>query len=373
MVRRVAVNALNFTNQPSGGRTYLLQLMMALSQAADESFHFWLLGTPDVVQLFQGRTGSNVQLVPFPSFCRRPALRLLVEQLYLPLWLRRHHIDLLFAARNIMPLLAPCRSVIGVLSMHLNYEQSALPAWRRLMGNMLLRASAHRAGAFLAISEYAGRSYRDQFHLPAEKLFIAPLGYRPPPQPLPSPLLTGDYLLFVSTLFPHKNISLLLQTLALLRPSFPHLRLAIVGRDVDGAMARLNRQAQALGIEDQVLLCGPVSDDDLEQLYTHARVFVFPSLVEGFGLTVLEAMAHSLPVVVSHCTSLPEVVGEAGVILPPDAPAAWAEAIERLLREPAYYQALATQARRRAAHFTWERTAQQALACFRYALQENSV
>lgn len=367
---RVAINALNITSRPSGGRTYLLQLIAALSQAADETFHFWLLATPDVLDLVRGRIGSNVELVALPAWCGRPLPRLVVEQFYLPLWLRRQHMALLFAARNVMPLLAPCPTVIGVLSMHLNYAQDALPAWRRAYGNALLRASARRAAAFLAISEYAGRSYSAQFGLPAEKLFVAPLGYDPPDRPTEQrpARVSGDYLLFVSTLFPHKNVSLLLQVLAQLHPDFPHLKLVIVGRDVAGAIGQLTHQARQLGLADQVLLCGAVSDQELEQLYAQARVFVFPSLVEGFGLTVLEAMAHGVPVVTSHCTSLPEVVGEAGITLRPDDPSAWAEAIARLLREPAQAQALAMQARLRAAHFTWDRTAHVALDCFRYAL-----
>lgn len=373
MSTKIAINAMTIGAAPSGGRTYLLNLVSALAELAGQEYEFIVLATPPVVQQFQRHTQApGVSYAVFPAWLASPALRVLFEQLYLPWWLWRHAVALLFAARNTMPLLAPCPTVIGVLSMHLNYANENLPWWRRIYGPNILRASARRARAFVSISEYAGLTYIENYGVPRERLYPAPLGYTLPPTAddlaADSPL-DVDYLLFVSTLFPHKNVALLLRALPLVLEAQPALKLVIVGRDPGGELPRLQRLAAELGITDHVLFCGAVSDAELARWYRHARLFLFPSLAEGFGLTALEAMAHGRAVVASNSTSIPEVVGEAGIVLDPTDEGVWAQAIIDLLRNPLQAEQLGQQAAARARLFTWQRTAAMTLTCFRAVLQ----
>ena len=131
------------------------------------------------------------------------------------------------------------------------------------------------------------------------------------------------------------------------------------------AGARLPPRAQELGIAARVTFTGPVSHDRKLALYAGARMFLFPSIYEGFGLEPLEAMAHAVPVIAADSTCTPEVTGGAALLLPPDRPTQWAEAMAVLDRDDAARKELIGAGRERAAHLTWERTAAATLAVYR--------
>jgi glycosyltransferase involved in cell wall biosynthesis len=127
---------------------------------------------------------------------------------------------------------------------------------------------------------------------------------------------------------------------------------------------------QALGIGDKILLTGPLADGDLAALYSGAKLFLFPSLCEGFGLPPLEAMACGTPVVCSNATSLPEVVGDAALTVDPHDVEALAEAIGRVLSEPKLAAELRTRSLERAQQFTWQRTARETMGVYNQVLGE---
>jgi glycosyltransferase involved in cell wall biosynthesis len=255
--------------------------------------------------------------------------------------------------------------------MHLNYGQKNLPWWRRLYGPFMLRASAKRAKAYVAVSDYAGRTFLKMYGLPSKQLFVSPEGFNhdavgdsfPGANPV-----GAEYLLFVSTLFLHKNVPFLLRVFAQVAKIRSSTALVIVGRGVNGSLEALKRLARELSISDRVHFTGAVTDDELMGLYAHARLFVFPSLIEGFGLPIVEAMAHSVPVVSSNCTSLPEVVGEAGTVLDPDNERGWVETILKILEDEELHHELSLRASNRAKTFTWRRTAEITLDSFKSVL-----
>lgn len=374
MTKTVAVNALSISDTSSGSKTYLIHLLFELTRLAGDDYKFYVLCTSRAACALS-QSGCNKNLVVFSSCLGKPLVRILFEQFYLPIWLFLKKIDLLFAARNVMPLMASCPTVIGVLSMHLNYENERLPWWRKLYGPFVLNASAKRASAYVSISKYAGETYIEKYGLPRERLFIAPLGYNRrclqddgTAQAVEERWFNSEYLLFVSTLFPHKNIRFLLDIFARVVKSRPSTRLIIVGRDVFGEMAKLKRQVDDLHIANKVMFTGAVSDHELRKLFANAHVFVFPSLIEGFGLTVLEAMANSVPVVTSNRTSIPEVVGEAGIVLDPEDEQAWADIIVDILNDDRKRNDLSRRSYEQARLFTWRRTAEIVLDSFRYVL-----
>jgi len=145
---------------------------------------------------------------------------------------------------------------------------------------------------------------------------------------------------------------------------FPDLQMVFVGRDELGIGTELKNQAASLQLEQRVHLLGTVSDELLHTLYAQAALFIFPSLIEGFGLTPLEAMAYGLPVIASNRTAIPEVMGDAGILLDPDDEPAWPAAIQKILGDPAYRAALSQRARQQAQTYTWTQTAQKTLDCF---------
>lgn len=374
-VGRVAVNALTVGARPSGWRTYMVHLLDELAPLSEGRWEIDVLaaGRRSAAMFRERLPHSNVRVVEFPAIAGRGMARMVAEQVVLPLWLRRHRVDLLFA-RHVMPLLVSRPTVLGLGSAHLNYEAYRQSFGRRLYDRFVLSPSARRADGFVAISEYAGRTFLDAYGVDAGRLHVTPLGYTSPVSRNGGPPVSfeGDpYALFVSTLFPHKNVGFLLRAFARFARRVPRTDLVVVGRDASGILPGLRREAESLGIADRVRFRGAIDDAELERLYREATMFVFPSLVEGFGLTVLEAMAHGVPVVASDGSSIPEVVGNAGILLPPDDEAAWAEAMAALVLDEDHHRAMAERARSRAELFTWRRTAEATLEAFESVLQRS--
>jgi glycosyltransferase involved in cell wall biosynthesis len=163
------------------------------------------------------------------------------------------------------------------------------------------------------------------------------------------------YVLFVGTLEPRKNVLLLLEAFSILRQQF-NARLLVVGargwldEPIFAAHARL-------GLHDSARFLGPLDENDLAALYSHAAAFVLPSLYEGFGLPVLEAMACGAPVICSNAGPLPEVAGDAAVLLPPEDPSAWAVAMLHVLTDPGFADVLRQKGFAHTATFSWQRAA----------------
>ncbi|HEY2595560.1 MAG TPA: glycosyltransferase family 1 protein [Chloroflexota bacterium] len=174
------------------------------------------------------------------------------------------------------------------------------------------------------------------------------------------------YALFVGTLEPRKNVPLLLEAFALVRRQLDVQLLVVGGRGwLDEPIFAAHARS---GLGDAVRFLGNLGQDDLAALYSHAGAFVLPSLYEGFGLPVLEAMACGAPVICSNAGPLPEVAGDAAVLLSPLEPAEWAEAIVSVLTDPQVAAALRQKGFERAAAFSWTRTALATRDVYREAL-----
>ena len=166
--------------------------------------------------------------------------------------------------------------------------------------------------------------------------------------------LPESYVLCVGSLEPRKNLSRLLQAWRQIAPQVPEHKLVLVGTTA-AVFASANLEAT----DESVVFTGYVPDESLPALYTGAAAFVYPSLYEGFGLTVLEAMACGTPVICSHTTSLPEVAGDAAILVDPLNVTALGEAIVQILSDPERRQTLRSLGRERARAFTWDRAAEQ--------------
>jgi glycosyltransferase involved in cell wall biosynthesis len=175
------------------------------------------------------------------------------------------------------------------------------------------------------------------------------------------------YILYVGSLEKRKNLPRLLQAYARLRQDLPGWKLVIVGAR-KWKSAPIFDTLSRLGLEPYVHFTGFVEEDDLPALYNGADLFCFPSLYEGFGLPVLEAMACGTPVVTSSTSSLPEVAGEAALLVDPYDVEAIAAAMRRVLSDPELAQDLRARGLARAAQFTWERTARETIAVYERVL-----
>jgi glycosyltransferase involved in cell wall biosynthesis len=221
--------------------------------------------------------------------------------------------------------------------------------------------SAHARAEFLSIYGY-----------PADRTAVVPLatgeGFVPGDRAaargaLGLPAL-GPILLHVGAEEPRKNVGTLLAAMQRLRSHHPDLLLVRVG----GMRSRTRRQIARLGLERHVRYRSGVSDADLVRHYQAADAFVFPSVYEGFGLPVLEALACGCPVVAGDAASVPEVSGDAALLVDPRDPDAFARAIGRVLEDAGLAASLRAAGPARAASFTWGRVARETLAMYRRVL-----
>jgi glycosyltransferase involved in cell wall biosynthesis len=176
--------------------------------------------------------------------------------------------------------------------------------------------------------------------------------------------LPERYILYVGTIEPRKNLITLLEAYRALRNRETGVKLVIVGKK-GWRYENFFEKLEEIGLEDDVVFPGFVPDQDLPAVYTMADVFAFPSLYEGFGLPVLEAMACGTPVVCSNTSSLPEVAGKAAVLVSPQDVRGWREALDRILTSDELRADLRQHGLRQAAGFTWESAARKTCDAYR--------
>jgi glycosyltransferase involved in cell wall biosynthesis len=239
---------------------------------------------------------------------------------------------------------------------------------------VFVRLSARAADRLIAISEAARDDLVATLGLNASKIDVAPLGVRPPdglptgdPDELRRKLHLDDapVVLCVAQKRPYKNLTALIRAL----PGLAEERAVLVlpGSPTD-YQHELRELAAELGVSHRVRFLDWVSEDELEGLYRLATCVVLPSLVEGFGLPLLEAMARGVPVACSDRSALPEVAGDAAVFFDPLDQNAVTEAIRRLLRDETLRTELSERGRRRIRLFSWRQTAEKTLATYRRAI-----
>jgi len=235
---------------------------------------------------------------------------------------------------------------------------------------------ARRADRVIAISRAAARDIEEHLGVPGDQIDIIPLGFGGVPRITPRDesdlrarfgLGHGPIVLNVGAKKRHKNQIRLVQALAGVREAVPDAQLVVAGASTPYE-AELRTEAAHLGLAQAVALPGYVSDADLEGLYAAAAAFVFPSLNEGFGLPVLDAMARGVPVVTSSTSSLPEVAGDAALFVDPTSVDEIASATARVLTDRALRERLVAAGRARPSAFTWDRAAAATLESWRRAL-----
>lgn len=249
-------------------------------------------------------------------------------------------------------------------------QASTVRLWRATVPHV-----ARRADRVVAISNASAMDVERHLRVPRCRIDIVPIGYRtrrPAPPPPESDLRVrlgigeGPIVLNVAAKKVHKNQLRLVQALPAVREAVPDARLVLAGAPTHYE-SELRAEAVRLGIEEAVAFPGYVSDADIEGLYAAASAFCFPSLNEGFGMPVLEAMDWGAPVVTSNVSSLPEVAGDAALLVDPTSVGEIADATARVLTDEALRQRLIEVGRRRPAEFTWERAAEGTVATWRRA------
>jgi glycosyltransferase involved in cell wall biosynthesis len=292
----------------------------------------------------------------------------------IPRGLRARHIDLFHGLDHIgVPLLEKVGRYIVTI-----HDMIPLlwPQWVTRKHRLVVTAAYHRlrrqADLVITPSEATKADVVHRLRIDPQRIVVVPWGcderFRPTGDPDRFTMvreryrLPAQYLLFVGTLEPRKNLSTLLRAYALLRTEGlgNGLKLVIAGR-AGWLYAEIFATVKTLALEDEVIFSGFVADEDLPDLYRGAQLLVFPSLYEGFGLPILEAMASGVPVITSTTASMPEVAGDAAILVDPHDPRAVAEGMARVLAGDQVRQTLIERGLRRAQRFTWDSVAQKTL------------
>lgn len=355
--------------------TYVRGLVGALARL-DAAHRYLLLAGPEGPETLPHLPGN------FRWIDERSPGYSLVELVALPRVLRREGADLFHAPHYVLPLGLPCPAIVTVHDLiHLRFpgQRTRLElAYARWMIGRATRLSAR----VLAVSETTATELVERFGVDRGRVeviangvdeeFRRELSETELANALGELGLAPGYLLFVGNPKPHKNLERLLDAYARLRASRPATPALVLAGDRDGERSPVPGWIAAAGLEGSVVRLGHLPSARLPALYRGAAVLVQPSLWEGFGLPVAEAMAAGVAVVAADRGALPEVAGDAARLVDPDDPAAIAAAIGGLLDDPAAAAELGRRGRARAAAFRWQETGRRTLAAYRSALGEDT-
>jgi glycosyltransferase involved in cell wall biosynthesis len=295
--------------------------------------------------------------------------------------LRREGADLFHAPHYVLPPLVPCRSVVTIHDcIHLRFPQYLSSRLAYAYALSSLWVATHRSSRVLTVSEASKRDILRYFRVPEGKIDVIynaideRFGEAPDEEEVARVReryqLNDPFILYAGNIKPHKNLERLIEAFHMLRRgNLEHVKLLIIGDEIS-KYATLRRAVHKYKLHKHVRFFGFVPDRMLAVLYRLARVFVFPSLYEGFGLPPLEAMASGTPVVTSNVSSLPEVVGDAAVLIDPYRPDAIADAVTRVLTDPALHEELRQRGLQRVRDFSWERSVRRVRQIYEEVLAE---
>ncbi len=387
---RVGLDLLYLVPGQTGGReTYARELIPALVDLAPE-LELVAFVNRDAGPRLAAELGPRVRAVTLPVSARSRAQWALGELALVSLAAQRARVDVLHSMANFAPPWGRFRRVVTIHDLQYRAIPELLSRANRLATSALVSLAAHRAQRIVAVSSAGADEIVSGLRIARARIDVVPNGVRLPPAATgltPSPLspapssrpsslsacdlrarlrLDGRPLaLAVATHLPHKNLSALIDALALIAAADRPL-LVVAGHNTDdGGLAA---RAATAGVAADVRLLGPLSTAELDSLYALAACLVLPTLHEGFGLPVVEAMARSLPVACSDIPALREVGGSAALYFDPRSPAQIAAAICELISDTGLAGRLRELGRGQAARFSWAAAAEGTLASYRRAL-----
>jgi len=362
----------------SGTETYLKGFLKGLANVNNAQHEYFLFVNSGCEELYH-----PPDQVHFPFSNRHRPLRVLTQLSLIPYHARRLSLDVVnFLGTTGAPFVG-CASVQHIKTLHHLETKGAVESLRGTFRKLAMGPSARSADVVIANCGYIRGAMTRVFGVPPNRVVTVPEAVdhatfdpRRDQDAFETTLvkyrIDQPYLLFVSSLWPYKNAHGLIEAYAILRSRFhvPHKLVIVGGLPARNYHLELDRRVKKYGIESQVRFVGHVADRRVvRDLYVGADVFAYPSYLETFGLTLLESMACGTPVVASDRGSLPEVAGDAALLVNPDDHAGLANAIWTFLSDKIKRQAYIARGLARAHEYTWERTAAETLRAYELAVQ----
>lgn len=383
MIRRVGLNLQPLATDPlTGIGTYTLEIVKRLPAALGEEFAF--VGH---VFDFAGRNGAYKRIEKILADSSSPAIPIRQFRLFpLGAYIRAGAAGRIISYQKLLgsddditvffnylrPDRVKGKSIITVYDMVSERYPETMDRKNKNLLRRFLQKSCRKADCIITISEFSKNEIIDCLGIDPRKIRVARCGldelaYYPLSGPTERKELQDrmqekykilpPYILYLGTLEPRKNVDVLLDAFARIHSRFPKLRLVICG-GLGWQYKKTLDHLSSLSLGDSILYTGYIPESDKRMFYACAEAFVFPSLYEGFGLPVLEAMACGTPVVCSNTSSLPEVVGDAGIMCDPKSPDSFALAIEKILADKDLRTDLYKRQLRQAGTFTWTNASQ---------------
>lgn len=367
--------SLSRSHRAAGINSYIHHLLRCLPDVSNQHRYTIFLGDKGAMRAFPEMKAKMTSLHTV-----NPIVRIFWEQTVQPVQLLRENIDLLHSLAFVQPVLMPCAGIITIYDLSFILFPDRFHPLRRLYLRWGTEYSARKAQRIIAISASTKRDVVKYLGVAKRKVDVVPCGVDEDFQPLENQEVLDDFrkerrlpeqiILFVGTIEPRKNLTVLLRGYALLRKKVQLPPLVIAGpkgwhhQEVFSA-------AEELGLQEDVVFAGYIPQDELPLWYNVADLFVYPSLYEGFGLPPLEAMACGTPVIISNSSSLPEVVGGAGILVNPDSAEEMAEAMQRLLADNSLRAEMRQRGLKRARQFSWQKAAQDTVKVYEQAMTDS--
>lgn len=295
------------------------------------------------------------------------------RQLFLPLLLKKHRIDVCFFTNFVISVLSSCPMVLTIHDFSFKLFPRTHSLRNVIWARSLVPISVRRCRRIIAVSNHTKLDLLRLMNVDRDKVSVVYEGaaaqFVPEPEPGDADVLAHydirqPYVLYVGTLEPRKNLGTLVMSFDMMAESIENVQLVLAGRR--GWMAQdIFDEIKIRDLLPRVRITGYVPDEHLAALYRQAAAFVYPSLYEGFGLPPLEAMTSGTPVIVSQSSSLPEVIGDAGLYVNPLDAAGLAAAMEKVLSDSGLAAALVEKGLQQAGRFSWRQAAEETMAILR--------
>jgi len=362
---RIVIDARMITEAMHGIARYTYNLADRLTRMDPKNEYILLVGNDCLTGFAGDRPDCRLEHI-------RSKFISMAEQVELPKVLKSLKADLFHSPSFAAPLFCPCRLIMTVHDVNHMVFPQYYGRIHQLYYRHIVRPAVRKAQKILTVSQFSRNEIINFLGVSPEKMIVTYNGidsafkvidkhdaledvrrrYR----------LPAEFVLYVGNRKPHKNVEQLMAAFSRVRTDYS---LVLTGE----ADRQLGGLAEDMGLTGRVVFAGDVAEDDLPVLYNLAGLFVFPSLYEGFGLPPLEAMACGTPVVTSNRSSLPEVAGEAAVLVDPYSAEELTAAIERVLQDESLYSQMREKGLVQAAKFSWEDTARQTLEVYEEVLK----
>lgn len=373
----IGINAHLLSGQPgyrrAGIHHYMAQLLRHLPAASDYHYTIFTRSPGDI------SPDAQRSVVPGRWPTERRLVRIVWEQTAWPLAAWQRRLDLLHGMAFATPLLSPCPTVVTVYDLSFVHYPDRFPLAQRLYLLAQTRRSCRQARRVVAISAAGRLDIHRVLGVDLARIDVVLPGVDRAFQPLPAADVSAfrlakglpeRFILHVGTLQPRKNLPTLIAAFAQLLEQSPRcadLHLVLVGGK-GWLYDEIFAQVERLELQRRVRFAGYVPDEELPLWYNAGALLVFPSVYEGFGLPILEAMACGTPVIAAGTAVVPEVIGEAGLLFPAADAAALADAMSHVLDEPDVADAMRRAGLLQARRFTWEQAGRQMVAVYQQAL-----